>query len=64
MLDETVPQGDVRLLETDTARRLLATPVPARLAYTAKDGTPRVIPINFVWTGDELVMGALPAATR
>ncbi|MFJ9370847.1 pyridoxamine 5'-phosphate oxidase family protein [Nocardia sp. NPDC101769] len=30
----------------------------ARLAYNGKDGTPRVIPVNFLWTGDELVIGA------
>jgi nitroimidazol reductase NimA-like FMN-containing flavoprotein (pyridoxamine 5'-phosphate oxidase superfamily) len=49
-------QGDLRLLETDVAKRLLGSTVPARLAYTAKDGTPRVMPIWFHWTGDELVM--------
>ena len=27
-----------------------------RLAYVAKDGTPRNIPIGFVWNGKELVM--------
>jgi hypothetical protein len=28
----------------------------ARLAYVAKDGTPRTIPIGFVWNGTEIVM--------
>lgn len=28
----------------------------ARLAYMARDGTPRVIPIGFTWNGKELVM--------
>jgi nitroimidazol reductase NimA-like FMN-containing flavoprotein (pyridoxamine 5'-phosphate oxidase superfamily) len=51
-----LPQGDLGLLESDVARRLLSSTVPARLAYTAKDGTPRVMPIWFHWTGDELVM--------
>jgi hypothetical protein len=50
------PQGDLQLLETDIARRLLHSTIPARLAYTATDGTPRVIPTWFVWTGAELVM--------
>ena len=27
-----------------------------RLAYVAKDGTPRVVPIGFVWNGSEVVM--------
>ena len=28
----------------------------ARLAYVAKDGTPRNVPIGFTWNGTELVM--------
>src|ERR687897_842177 len=28
----------------------------ARLAYVAKDGTPRTIPIGFTWNGAEIVM--------
>ncbi|MFI0481850.1 pyridoxamine 5'-phosphate oxidase [Actinomadura sp. 9N215] len=50
------PQGDVRLLQTDIAQRLLHSTIPARLAYTAVDGTPRVMASWFTWTGDELVM--------
>lgn len=50
------PQGDVRLLHTDIAQRLLHSTIPARLAYTATDGTPRVMSTWFTWTGDELVM--------
>jgi hypothetical protein len=53
-----LPQGDVRLLDTPTAQHLLTTALVARLAYTGKDGTPRLIPVNFLWTGDELVIGA------
>jgi Pyridoxamine 5'-phosphate oxidase len=49
-------QGDPRLLETDVARRLLTSTVPARYAYTAPDGTPRIVASWFHWTGDELVM--------
>lgn len=52
------PQGDPRLLQTAKAQRLLDAPVPAHLSYLAQDGTPRVIPMNFVWAGAELVMGA------
>jgi hypothetical protein len=51
-----LPQGDLRLLETEQARRLLTAPLPARYAYTARDGTPRVLPSWFHWTGQELVM--------
>src|SRR5215211_3443280 len=52
----TVEQGDLRLLDTDLARRLLTATIPARYAYTALDGTPRIVATWFVWTGEELVM--------
>ncbi len=56
-----LPQGDLRLLETDQARRLLTSTIPARLAFTALDGTPRVVPSWFHWTGSELVMATYTA---
>ena len=49
-------QGDPRLLDGEVAQRLLASNIPARYAYTAADGTPRVVPSWFHWTGEELVM--------
>ncbi len=58
----TLPQGDIRLLDSDIATRLLTSTVPARVAYTSKDGTPRVVPSWFHWTGDELVMPTFVAA--
>jgi Pyridoxamine 5'-phosphate oxidase len=53
---ERLPQGDVRLLETDLAQRLLQAPIPARLAFVWPDGTPRIVPSWFHWTGEEIVM--------
>jgi hypothetical protein len=41
---EQLPQGDLRLLETDLAQQLLRSSIPARLAFIATDGTPRVVP--------------------
>jgi len=52
----TVDQGDPRLLETDLAQRLLNSTIPARYAYTALDGAPRVVASWFTWTGEELVL--------
>ncbi len=57
-------QGDLALLDTDTARTLLASTVPARLAYAWTDGTPRVVPIWFHWTGDELVMASMATGPK
>jgi hypothetical protein len=59
-----LPQGDVRLLGTDIARRRLAALTPLRLAYVALDGTPRVLPVNFQWTGEEVVMGGFAPSAR
>jgi hypothetical protein len=49
-------QGDLALLHTELAQRLLAAPIPARMAFIALDGTPRVVPTWFHWTGEDLVM--------
>jgi len=53
----TAPHGSLELLNDPIAQELLRSTVPARLAYTWPDGTPRVVPIWFHWTGEEVVMG-------
>ena len=45
------------LLDDPVAVELLASTVPARLAYTWFDGTPRVVPIWFHWDGTALTLG-------
>jgi hypothetical protein len=57
-------QGDVRLLDTDVAQRLLASTELARLAYVAADGTPRVFPMLFHWNGTEVVMSTFAGASK
>jgi hypothetical protein len=52
----TIEQGDPRLLDSDVAGRLLTSTIPARYAYQALDGTPRVVSSWFEWTGEELVL--------
>lgn len=51
-----LPQGDLGLLDHPVARKLLVSPELARVAYVARDGTPRVLPMMFHWTGEELVL--------
>ena len=48
-------QGDLALLHHPVAQELLHSTNPARLAYSWHDGTPRVVPIWFHWTGQEVV---------
>ncbi|MGB3442167.1 MAG: pyridoxamine 5'-phosphate oxidase family protein [Actinophytocola sp.] len=63
-MNDTLEQGDLRLLGTDVARRRLAALSPLRLAYVALDGTPRVVPVLFAWTGEEVVMGGFAPSAR
>ncbi len=57
-------QGDLALLDDPVAQRLLQSTIPARLAYNWHDGTPRVIPIGFHWTGTEIALGTPPDAPK
>ncbi|MEV4670183.1 MULTISPECIES: pyridoxamine 5'-phosphate oxidase family protein [Actinomadura] len=49
------PNEITELLNRPISRELLARDL-TRLAYVAKDGTPRAIPIAFAWNGSEIVM--------
>lgn len=46
------------VLNDKIAHDLLTSTELARLAYTWKDGTPRVVPVWFHWTGSEVVMAS------
>ncbi|HLU53893.1 MAG TPA: pyridoxamine 5'-phosphate oxidase family protein [Pseudonocardia sp.] len=54
----------MKVVDEPISRRLLMSDVPARLAYTALDGDPRVVPIGFWWNGEELVICTAPAAAK
>jgi hypothetical protein len=49
------PHEITEVLNRPCSRELLARDL-TRLAYVAKDGTPRAIPIGFTWTGSEIVL--------
>jgi hypothetical protein len=51
-----LPQGDLGLLDSEVAQRLLVSTEPARVAYVAADGTPRVFSMLFHWTGTDIVL--------
>jgi hypothetical protein len=57
-------QGDLHLLEDPVAQELLHSKELARLAYTWLDGTPRVVPIWFHWTGEALTFGTPSKAPK
>lgn len=51
----------VELLNTHpVAQKLLKARIPARLAYVAKDGTPRAIPISYHWDGAHFYISSPP----
>jgi hypothetical protein len=57
-------QGSLALLEDPVAQLLLQAPIPAQLAYTWTDGSPRVLPIGFHWDGQQLIIGTPPHAPK
>lgn len=50
--------------ELDAGEEILRTATLARLAYAGGDGTPRVIPIGFLWTGQAVVVATHPTAPK
>lgn len=54
----------IQELHHDGAQELLQSGSLARLAYTGRDGHPRVIPIGFYWNGEHLVVCTAPAAPK
>ena len=51
-------------LSTAGAQELLASTSAAHLAYIGKDGTPRVIPVGFFWTGDQFVVSTAATSPK
>ncbi len=49
------PNEITEVLNRPVSQELLARDL-TRLAYVARDGTPRTIPIGFTWNGSEVVM--------
>ena len=51
-------------LSATGAQKLLAATSGAHLAYSAEDGTPRVIPVGFFWTGTEFVISTATTSPK
>jgi hypothetical protein len=50
--------------ELDAADEILRTATLARIAYNGLDGTPRAIPIGFLWTGHAVVVATHPTSPK
>ena len=46
------------------AQELLTTTAVAHLAYLGKDGTPRVIPVGFFWTGSQVIISTADTSPK
>ena len=51
-------------LSVTGAQELLASTSARHLAYVGKDGTPRVIPVGYYWTGEEFVVATATTAPK
>jgi hypothetical protein len=54
----------MQVLKDPLAQELLGSAIPARLAYTGRDGAPRAIPIAFHWNGEQFVVCTPPHAAK
>jgi hypothetical protein len=52
------------LMNDPVAQELVKAAIHARLAYSARDGSPRVIPIGYSWNGEVFVMGSAANAPK
>ena len=54
----------MRVLNDPLAQELIHSSIPARVAYTARDGTPRVVPLGFHWNGAEFIICTVPRSPK
>lgn len=54
----------MKVLDKPLAQELLQSSIPARLAYTGRDGAPRAIPIGFHWDSARFIVCTLPHAPK
>jgi nitroimidazol reductase NimA-like FMN-containing flavoprotein (pyridoxamine 5'-phosphate oxidase superfamily) len=58
------PDEITQVLSKPISQRLLGSNIPARLAYTDRDSTPRVIPIAFGYNGSTIEMWTVPNSAK
>jgi len=59
-----VAKGSSELLADPVAQQLLTSAIPARVAYTWTDGTPRVVSLWFHWDGTDVVLSTFGGAPK
>jgi hypothetical protein len=51
-------------LDDPGAQELLRSPQPVRLAYAGRDGSPRVVPVGFLWKDKQLFVCTATSAPK
>jgi hypothetical protein len=57
-------RGGPELLNDPVAQQLLASTIPARIAYVWRDGSPRITSLWFHWTGTDIVFATFKGAPK
>ena len=52
------------VLNDPLAQELMGSKIPARVAYTSVNGSPRVVPLAFHWNGEQLVICTIPGSPK
>jgi hypothetical protein len=61
--EESMQRDDVmRVLNDPLAHELMGSNIPARVAYTSLDGSPRAVPLAFHWNGKQFVICTIPGS--
>jgi pyridoxamine 5'-phosphate oxidase-like protein len=54
----------LRVLNDPLAQDLIGSSIPARVAYTGLDGSPRAVPLGFHWNGQQFVICTIPDSPK
>jgi len=54
----------MNVLNDPLAQELIGSNIPARVAYTSVDGSPRAVPLGFHWNGEQFVICTIPGAPK
>jgi Pyridoxamine 5'-phosphate oxidase len=54
----------MNVLNDPLAQELMGSKIPARVAYTSVDGSPRVVPLGFHWNGEQFVICTVPGSPK
>jgi hypothetical protein len=57
-------QNIAEVMNRPYSRELLASRIPARLAYTGLDGDPRVVPVGYDWDGTHVTVASAMGSAK